>query len=250
MYREKRREQLLQAVEMSKNARFEDFGNQIKESRLILGLTQEQVGKTVGVTGTQVRLWEKGRTVPRPNNLERLCGVLGLPIPLSVMRSKDGHFPIRVGTCIQCGRPFPVYKEGVEHCGRKCAGLTQSQRQKGENNPVWKGGQYHLASGYIRVKVDQKHQMYSMTDCNGYVLEHRLVMAEHLGRPLKSHEHVHHRNGVRDDNRIENLELWTVGRKDPSGQRSLDRVKDVIGRLSLESQADLVIWLQKKLGSV
>lgn len=66
---------------------------------------------------------------------------------------------------------------------------------------------------------------------NGYVFEHVLVMEELLGRHLAAGETVHHLNGVRDDNRPANLELWT--RPQPAGIRASDAVawaREVLAR--------------------
>lgn len=111
---------------------------------------------------------------------------------------------------VQCG----VYKEErVTHAANirtdTFTGLCRSCLHTGPSSTTWRGGRVNR-DGYILVKVYPDHPLYeAMATSMGYIPEHRLVMAEHLGRPLKRTEVVHHKNGIKTDNRIENLELFT-----------------------------------------
>lgn len=80
-------------------------------------------------------------------------------------------------------------------------------KAKRERHGNWTGGRVRMAGTYVGVLVDVGDPLAVMRTSAGYVLEHRLVMARHLGRSLIGSESVHHINGKRTDNRIENLEL-------------------------------------------
>ncbi len=74
----------------------------------------------------------------------------------------------------------------------------------------WKGGRTKDTAGYILNYIEPTDPYYSMRNRKTYILEHRLIIAKHLGRCLESWEVVHHKNHIRDDNRIKNLELCKV----------------------------------------
>ncbi len=115
--------------------------------------------------------------------------------------------------CEDCGNGHWVMQaKDVRFC-KPCFSkrLNKIVKQRGELSNNWKGGRRGDGNGYINITLQPDDFFFSMADCHNTVKEHRLVMAKSLGRCLQDWEVVHHKNGIRDDNRIENLELTTFG---------------------------------------
>lgn len=79
----------------------------------------------------------------------------------------------------------------------------------GMNNPCWKGGRKTRNDGYVLVRLYPDHPLYGLANKSGYAMEHRVIMAEHLGRLLLPFpiEIVDHKNGIKGDNNFGNLRL-------------------------------------------
>ncbi|MCL4418380.1 MAG: HNH endonuclease [Actinobacteria bacterium] len=106
-----------------------------------------------------------------------------------------------------------------EECKKK-----MSQKRIGkylrENNPAWIGGRTNHGQGYICIF---KPEHPDSNSC-GYVLEHRIIMEEAIGRYLEPDEIVHHINGDKKDNRIENLLLFASQKEHASFHKNLNNI--------------------------
>lgn len=134
-----------------------------------------------------------------------------------VARSKDvglgsSYHKCVWAECVDCGaQRWVLLRNGEPQskrcypCGRHYPGRVTARR--GPDHWHWKGGRSIKTNGYAEVWVDVNDPMASMRSKDGYVLEHRLLMARHLGRALTPVEEVHHRNRDKLDNRIENLQM-------------------------------------------
>lgn len=165
----------------------------------------------------------------------------GSPHVAGTHETARGHGNRRYSRKAECA---VVGCERTRRAQRWC--LMHYQRVKTHGDPggphpnVTRGqhapGRYYDSNGYVVVRRPNARKIY----------EHRRVMETSLGRELFSWENVHHRNGVRDDNRPENLELWV--RPQPQGQRVADLVAWVADCYRDEVEAAISRGVQEAAG--
>jgi len=165
-----------------------DAGASLNELAERWGCSQRTIAKALREAGAIIR--DQGN-VPSPLDPELVVRIVAL--------ASEGHFQGVIAEKVGC----PV---GV--VSRVLRDREPTSKPCGPRHPFWKGGRAATGQGYVLAYMPAHHPFApQMRRSNGYCLEHRLVMAEHLGRPLRRSETVHHVNGDKTDNRIENLQI-------------------------------------------
>ena len=138
---------------------------------------------------------------------------------------------------IEFGRTFiSIYKKANKlklKRNKRIEFINRSEAKSREKASNWKGGKKKNKKGYVLI-LKKEHPF---SGASGYIMEHRLVMEKKLGRYLKKKEIVHHKNGVKDDNRIENLEVMLNGqhtKKHHTGSKRSSITKNKISEKAKE----------------
>lgn len=220
-------------------ATYREYGNSCKEVISRLSVGRDRVRKALRRAGVNtvanrvarsrtfdeataselLRLHNEGQT---PTELMRKFGGSYMNVRRAIERAGGTIVATRLHITVEKRRRVIVLREARWGIGRIAvevrlgrATVRRILRESGTGKPNykrslsahWKGGRRLTAQGYIAVTLELDDDFVGMANIKGQVMEHRLIMARHLGRLLLPTESVHHINGNRTDNRIENLQL-------------------------------------------
>ncbi len=204
------------------------------------------------------REYHKSRNLPRGH--EHDGTFIG-----EVVKARDlgrkGGYRFRWSACADCGKlSWVALRQGKPitykclSCALKGHTISDTGKQRireaqklldrrGPKSNSWRGGRRKNKQGYIDIWVGKGHPFSTMARKDGTILEHRLVFASAIGRVLFSWEVIHHINGIKDDNRIENLELLPSNSKHNTRmhstlkkmQKQLSEVQDRVALLEAEN---------------
>lgn len=189
-------------------------------------------GSGLGLCGSHYSQKRRGKVLtlvgssrPRPLHPEEvpkhLWSIFNFEAQKIIQPSSSTPSMFIARTCITCNQQKEISVSQVRQTIKKgviTGKCLSCAPPRGADSYNWKGGKMVHGSGYIRIHSPD----HPNADKKGYVFEHRLVMEKKLDRYLTRDENVHHINGIRDDNRSENLELWVGVGTQPAGIRAED----------------------------
>jgi transposase len=167
------------------------------------GLSRAEVARRFDCSEQTVRniLLKAGAKIRRCGSPEKVFSASQLAEMVQRWRGGEAQAAI--------AKRFGVSQQTVSGLMRRHApGQRPTTRAARARHGMWKGGRTTHPGGYTKVRLEADDPMFCMVSSSGsYVMEHRLVMARALGRPLAEYETVHHISADRSDNRLENLQL-------------------------------------------
>lgn len=174
------------------------------------------IGESMAVS--DCKEYDPGVCVPVPRSSGTSRGYCRTHYARALYAGAFSKGPCAFGPCngpaVNLGLCHPHYMQKRRHPDQELQELKGDTR---DINDPFTWTRHKTGQGYIDLVYSRGHGNKKLT-----YKEHRAVIEKHIGRKLTKHETVHHINGVRDDNRLENLELWNTSH--PKGQRVTDKV--------------------------
>lgn len=162
------------------------------------------------------------------NNILQRSKLLTLPWPIIklIRKGRSGVVAV-ILACVLCGkrRTLSVSTVIANEYHNLCRVCSSKKYRRGTANSSWKRGYSINADGYKLITIYEEDPYFALAQHTGRVFEHRYIMAKHLSRLLTKKETVHHKDGNKLNNSIENLELRTIDNHGPGHEADIYQQK-------------------------